>query len=146
MSADNYALVGIHPLAGTESYPSTLHGVCVGFLSSDYRPSEIPESAKAFHNHEAAAAYAGKLETEYGVSFLCDCHLETEQAPTPEEVQLAKWEQDLLYPNTKKTVRQVVTEYADTLNVIYEERTAGEFTWKGLLHEFMEELAMAVDE
>ena len=125
MSADNYALVGIHQLAGTETYPSTLHGVCVGFMSSDYQPSEIPESAKAFHTHEAAAAYAGKLETEYGVSFLCDCPRETKQAPTP-----------------KKTVRQVITEYADTLDHIYRSRTAGDFTWKGLLHEFMEEIAM----
>ena len=142
MSADNYALVGIHQLAGTETYPTTLHGVCVGFMSSDYRPSEIPESAKAFHTHEAAAAYADELETEYGVSFLCDCPGEDEQAPTSKKPQLAEREKGLLYPATKKTVRQVITEYADTLDHIYSARTAGDFTWKGLLHEFMEEIAM----
>lgn len=59
--------------------------------------------------------------------------------------QLADWEKELLYPPTKKTVRQVVREYSDTLNVIYEERTAGDFTWIGLLHEFMEELSMTED-
>ena len=143
MSADNYALVGIHPLAGTGLLPETLHGVYVGFMSNDDRPSAIPESVKAFYTHEKAMAYANELETEYGVSFLCDCKTDDadEQAPTPKKPQLAEWEQDLLYPNTKKTVRQVITEYVDILNVIYEERTAGEFTWKGLLHEFMEEIA-----
>ena len=137
MSADNYALVGIHQLAGTGSLSNTLHGVYVGFMSSDHQPPVISEGAKAFNTHEEAVAYADELETEYGVSFLCDCPGEDEEAP------LLEWEKELLYPATKKTVRQVIAEYADTLNVIYEERTAGEFTWKGLLHEFMEEIAMA---
>ena len=141
MSADNYALVGIHPLAGTDGYPSTLHGVYVGFMSNDYRPSEIPESAKTFATHVAATAYAYKLETEYGETFLCDC-----DCSTKEEAPMAEWEKELLYPATKKTVRQVIQEYSDILNVIYEARTAGDFTWKGLLHEFMEEIAMTEDE
>ena len=121
-------------------------GVTSRFLK---RPPAISErgGAKAFNTHKEAVAYAGKLETEYGVSFLCDCKTDDadEQAPTPVEVLLAKWEQDLLYPATKKTVRQVITEYADTLDHIYRSRTAGDFTWKGLLHEFMEEIAMAED-
>ena len=129
MSADNYALVGIHPLSGTGLLPDTLHGVYVGFMSNDYRPSEIPDSSRSFITHEKAAAYANELETEYGVTFLCDCADEEEQVPA-----------------TKKTVRQVIQEYADTLHHIYSARTAGDFTWKGLLHEFMDEIAMAVDE
>lgn len=124
MSADNYALIGIHPLAGTGLVPTTLHGVYVGFMSNDYRPSEIPESAKFFSTHEKAAAYADELETEYGVSFLCDCTTEDEQAPA-----------------TKKTVRQVVTDYANILDRIYRTRTAGDFTWKGVLHDFLGEIA-----
>ena len=127
MSADNYALVGIHPFAGGRS--ATLHGVYVGFMSNDYRPSEIPQSAKAFATHEKAVAYADELETEYGVSFLCNCTTEGGQVPVP-----------------KKTVRQVIQEYSDILNVVYEARTAGDFTWKGLLHEFMEEIALTEDE
>ena len=129
MSADNYALVGIHPLAGTGLFPTTLHGVYVGFMSNDNHPTEIPEMARSFATHEKAAAYANELETEYGVTFLCDCTTEDEQVPT-----------------AKKTVRQVVTEYADTLDHIYSPRTAGDFTWKGLLHEFMEEIASTEDE
>ena len=140
MSADDYALIGIHPSAGKWSYPSTRHGVYIGFMSNDDRPSVIPERSLSFNTHEEAVAYADQLETEYGVSFLCDCPGEDEEAPLPE------WEKEFLYPATKKTVRQVIAEYADTLNVIYEERTAGDFTWKGLLHEFMEELTLAVDE
>ena len=136
MSADNYALVGMHPLAGTGSLSNTLHGVYVGFMSSDYQPPVISEGAKAFNTHEEAVAYADELETEYGVRFLCDCTNVTKKAPT------ADWEKELFYPATKKTVRQVITEYADTLDHIYRYRTAGDFTWKGLLHEFMEELAM----
>ena len=135
MSADNYALVGIHPLAGiqqlagTDEYPSTLHGVYVGFKSSDHQPSAIPPGSKAFNTHAEAAAYAEELETEYGVRFLCNCTSEDEQVPP-----------------TKKTVRRVIQEYADTLNHIYSARSAGDFTWKGLLHEFMEEIAMSEDE
>ena len=140
MSADNYALVGIHPQAGTGIFPTTLHGVYVGFMSADHQPSEIPASSRTFNTHEEAVTYANELKTEYGVSFLCDCPGEDEEAPLPE---LGK---ELLYQATKKTVRQVIAEYADTLNVIYEERTAGEFTWKGLLHEFMDEIAMTEDE
>lgn len=128
MSADNYALVGIHPFAGTGVSPAMLHGVYVGFMSSDYRPSEIPASSRSFATHEEAAAYADELETEYGVSFLCKCTAEDKQAPT-----------------AKKTVRQVVADYADILDHIYRTRTAGDFTWKGLLHEFMEELASTED-
>lgn len=124
MSADNYALIGIHPLAGRGLLPDTAHGIYVGFMSNDYRPSEIPELSKVFHTHEAAVAYADELETEYGESFLCDCTTEDEPAPTP-----------------KKTVRQVIQEYSDILNVVYEARTAGDFTWKGLLHEFLEEVS-----
>ena len=146
MSADNYSLIGIHPSAGKWAFPSTLHGVYVGFMSNDHQPSAIPEGSKPFHTHEEAAAYADELETEYGVSFLCDCPGEDEQAPTSKKPQLAEREKGLLYPATKKTVRQVITEYADTLDHIYSARTAGDFTWKGLLHEFMEEIAMAVDE
>ena len=144
MSADNYALVGMHPLAGTGLLPDTLHGIYVGFMSNDYRPSEITESSEIFATHEKAAAYADELETEYGVSFLCDCHRET--SDEDEKPQLSEWEKELLYPATKKTVRQVIQEYSDTLNVIYEARTAGDFTWKGLLHEFMEEIALTEDE
>ena len=129
MSADNYALIGIHPIAGIGLLPDTVHGVYVGFMSNGYRPSEIPESSKTFVTHEEAAAFANELETEYGVSFLCKCTDEDKQAPT-----------------AKKTVRQVIQEYTDILNVIYEARTAGEFTWKGLLHEFMEEIALTEDE
>ena len=140
MSADNYALVGIHPLTVTGRVPTTLHGVYVGFMSRNYRPSEIPESAKIFLTHEQAEAYANELETEYGVSFLCDCTDEDEKAP------VAEWEKELLYPATKKTVRQVVAEYADILDRIYRTRTAGDFTWKGLLHDFLEELASTEDE
>ena len=136
MSADNYAMIGIHPLAGSGVLPKTLHGVYVGFMSNVHQPSSIPVDATTFQTHEEAVAYADELETEYGVSFLCDCPEEDEEAPLPE------LEKELLYPATKKTVRQVIAEYADTLNVIYEERTAGEFTWKGLLHEFMDEIAM----
>ena len=188
MSADNYALIGIHPLAGIGVLPEGLHGVYVGFMSSDYRPSEIPVLAKHFATHEEAAAYADELETEYGVSFLCNCTTEDEQAPTAKKTvrqvvaehtakaeayadeletehvlaflfncpgetddendkpQLSEWEKELLYPATKKTVRQVIQEYSDTLNVIYEARTAGDFTWKGLLHEFMDEIASTEDE
>ena len=140
MSADNYAVVGIHPFAGTGVLPETLHGVYVGFMSNVHQPSAIPMDATFFNTHEEAVTYADELETEYGVSFLCDCPGEDEEAPLPE---LGK---ELLYPATKKTVQQVIAEYADTLNVIYEERTAGEFTWKGLLHEFMDEIAMTEDE
>lgn len=149
MSADNYALVGIHPLAGTDKYPSTLHGVYVGFMSSDYRPSAIPESSKAFYTHKQAAAYADELETEYGVSFLCSCTDEDEKHPVAER------EKELLYPATKRTIRQiiqeysirqVIQEYSDILNDIYEAKTAGDFTWKGILYEFLEELASAEDE
>lgn len=128
MSADNYALVGKHPLAGIGLHPDTVHGVYVGFMSIDNRPSKIPESVKTFATHEKAAAYADELETEYGVSFLCDC-------------TVAESEKELFYPATKKTVRQVVTDYADILDHIYKSRTAGDFTWKGLLHEFMDEIA-----
>ena len=184
MSADNYALIGIHPLAGTGLFPTTLHGVYVGFMSSDYRPSEIPESCRSFATHEEAEAYANELFTEYGLAFLCDCTDEDEKSPAPkktvrqvvaehtakaeayadaletehglaflfncpgetddenEKPQLSEWEKELLYPATKKTVRQVIAEYADTLDHIYSARTAGDFTWKGLLHEFMEENAM----
>ena len=140
MSADNYALVGIHPLAGTGEYPDTLHGVYVGFMSGGNQPSAIPEDSITFSTHKGAAAYADEFYTEYGVRFLCKCAYENKNAP------LAEWEQDLLYPPTKKTVRQVIQEYAVTLGHIYSARTAGDFTWKGLLHEFMEEIAMAVDE
>ena len=133
MSADNYALIGIHPLAGIGLHPSTLHGVYVGFKSSDNHPTEIPKGSQIFATHEKAEAYAVELETEYGVTFLCDC-------------TVAEWEKEFLYPATKKTVRQVIQEYSDILNVIYEARTAGDFTWKGLLHEFMEELASTEDE
>ena len=146
MSADNYALIGIHPLAGTGVLPETLHGVYIGFISSVYQPSAIPEWAPSFSTHEEAVAYATPLFTEDCLAFLCNCHRKTGKAPAPKETPVAEWEKELLYPAPKKTVRQVITEYADTLNVIYEERTAGDFTWKGLLHEFMAELAMAVDE
>ena len=139
MSADNYALVGMHPLAGIGLFPTTLHGVYVGFMSNDYRPSNISESSRHFATHEKAAAYADELETEYGVSFLCKCTDEDEKVP------VAEWEKELLYPATKKTVRQVVAEYADILDHIYRTRTAGVFTWKGVLHEFMEELASTED-
>lgn len=125
MSADNYALVGIHPFAGIGNRPSTLHGVYVGFMSNDYRPSSIPERAKTFNTHKEAAAYADELYTEYGESFLCDCTAEDEPAPAP-----------------KKTVRQVVTDYADILNHVYMSMTAGDFTWKGILYDFLEEIAM----
>ncbi len=145
MSADNYALIGIYPSTGTWAFPSTLHGVHVGFMSNDDRPSVIPEGSKAFNTHEEAVAYADQLETEYGVRFLCDCHRETVQGSTPKKVQVPEWEKEFLYPATKKTVRQVIAEYADTLDHIYSARTAGVFTWKGLLHEFMEEIAMAED-
>ena len=141
MSADNYALIGIHPLAGTGLFPTTLHGVYVGFMRNDYRPSEIPESAKTFATHVEATAYAYKLETEYGESFLCDC-----DCTTKEEAPMAEREKELLYPATKKTVRQVIQEYADTLDHIYTARTAGDFTWKGLLHDFMDEIASTEDE
>ena len=129
MSADNYALIGVHPLAGRGLLPDTTHGIYVGFMSNDYRPSEIPEMSKTFATHEKAAAYANELETEYGVSFLCNCTTEDEQAPAP-----------------KRTVRQVVAEYTDVLNHIYSARTAGDFTWAGLLHEFMEDIASTEDE
>ena len=140
MSADNYALIGIHPFAGRGLQPATLHGVYVGSMSSDNHPTEIPVMSKAFKTHEEAAAYADELETEYGKSFLCDCTDEDE------EPQLAEWEKELLYPATKKTVRQVVTDYADILDHIYRNRTAGDFTWKGILHDFMEEIASTEDE
>ena len=136
MSSDTYALVGPHPLAGTDGYTSTLHGVYVGF--SNYRPSEIPESAISFSTHKKAEAWAEELETEYGVSFLCDCS-------TKEEAPMAEREKELLYPATKKTVRQVIQEYADTLDHIYTARTAGDFTWKGLLHDFIDEIASTED-
>ena len=123
MSADNYALVGMHPLAGVGLFPTTLHGVYVGFMSNDYRPSNISESSRHFATHEKAAAYADELETEYGVSFLCKCTTEDEQAPVP-----------------KKTVRQVVAEYTEILNHIYINKTAGDFTWKGLLYDFLGEI------
>ena len=140
MSADNYALVGIHPLAGTGSIPDGLHGVYIGFMSNDYRPSEIPVSAKPFATHEEAAAYADELETEYGVRFLCNCTDEDE------EPQLAERENKvLLYPATKKTVQQVVTEYTEILNVVYEARTAGDFTWKGVLYDFLGAIACTED-
>ena len=129
MSADNYSLIGIHPSAGKWSYPSTRHGVYIGFMSNDDRPSVIPECSLSFNTHEEAVAYADQLETEYGVNFLCSCTEDGEQVST-----------------TKKTVRQVIAEYADTLHFIYSARTAGDFTWKGLLHEFMEEFTLAVDE
>ena len=140
MSADNYALVGIHPLAGTGLLPDTLHGVYVGFMSNDYRPSEIPDSSRSFITHEKAAAYANELETEYGVTFLCDCTDEDEKVP------VAEWKKGPLYPATKKTVRQVVTDYAGILDHIYRTRTAGDFTWKGVLYDFMEEIASTEDE
>ena len=140
MSADNYALIGIHPLARRGLLPDTTHGIYVGFMSNDYRPSEIPQSAKAFATHEKAVAYADELETEYGVSFLCNCTDEDEKP------QLSEWEKELLYPATKKTVRQVIQEYTDILDHIYRTRTAGVFTWKGILHEFMDEIASTEDE
>ena len=123
MSADNYALIGIHPLAGVGLFPTTLHGVYVGFMSSDNHPTEIPESSRHFATHEEAAAYADELETEYGESFLCNCTAEDKQAPT-----------------AKKTVRQVVAEYTEILNHIYINKTAGDFTWKGLLYDFLGEI------
>ena len=137
MPRDTYALVGIHPLAGTDEHPSTLHGVYVGF--TNYRPSVIPESAIAFATHEKAEALAEALKTGYGVSFLCDCS-------TKEEAPMAELEKELLYPATKKTVRQVMTDYADILDHIYRTRTAGDFTWKGILHDFMAEIASTEDE
>ena len=149
MSADNYALVGIHPLAGRGLLPATLHGVYVGSMSSDYRPSEIPVFSKPFNTHEEAVAYADELETEYGESFLCNCTDEDEKHPVAER------EKELLYPATKRTIRQiiqeysirqVIQEYSDILNDIYEAKTAGDFTWKGILYEFLEELASAEDE
>ena len=147
MSADNYALIGVHPLAGRGLLPDTTHGIYVGFMSNDYRPSEVPKVSKTFATHEEAAAYADELETEYGVSFLCKCTAEDKQAPTAKKTPVAERENKvLLYSTPKKTVRHVIAEYADTLDHIYSARTAGDFTWKGLLHEFMEELAMAEDE
>ena len=89
MSADNYALIGIHPLAGTGVFPTTLHGVYIGFMSNDNHPTEIPEMARSFATHEKATAYANELETEYGVTFLCDCTTEDEQAPTAKKTKLA---------------------------------------------------------
>ena len=59
---------------------------------------------------------------------------------------MAECEKELLYPATKKTVRQVITDYADILDHIYKARTAGDFTWKGILHDFMEEIASTEDE
>ena len=129
MSADNYALIGIHPLAGSGLAPTTLHGVYVGFMSNEYRPSSIPMASYTFKTHEEALTYANELETEYGLSFLCSCTEDGEQVST-----------------TKKTVRQVIAEYADTLHFIYSARTAGDFSWKGLLYEFMEEIASTEDE
>lgn len=140
MSADNYALVGIHPLAVTGLVHATLHGVYVGFMSNDNHPTEIPESSEFFSTHEKAAAYADELETEYGVSFLCNCTGEDVKVP------VAEWETDLFCQTTKRTVRQVVTDYADILDHIYRNRTAGDFTWKGILHDFMEEIASTEDE
>lgn len=55
---------------------------------------------------------------------LRDCITEDEQAPAP-----------------KKTVRQVIEEYALILNDVYEARTAGDFTWKGILYGFVSEIA-----
>lgn len=127
MSADNYALVGLHPLAGVRS--STLHGVHVGSMGNDHQPLKIPESAKAFPTHEAAEAYALELETEYGFALLCNCTTVVDQAPAP-----------------KKTVRHVIMDYADILDHIYRTRTAGDFTWKGILHDFMQELSTTEDE
>ena len=59
---------------------------------------------------------------------------------------MVKLEKKLLYPATKKTVRQVIQEYSDILNVVYEARTAGDFTWKGILYDFMGEVASTEDE
>lgn len=140
MSADNYALVGIHPLARTGLVPTTLHGVYVGFMSNDYRPSEIPVSSKTFVTHEEAAAYANELETEYGESFLCNCADEDEKVP------VAEWEKEFLYPTAKRTVRQVVEEYSFILNDVYEGKTAGDYTWKGILYDFLGEIASTEDE
>ena len=140
MSADNYALVGIHPVAGTDGVPKTLHGVYVGFKSNELQPSKLPARARAFNTHAEAAAYAEELETEYGVHFLCNCADESKNAP------VAEWEKEFLYPATKKTVRQVIQEYTDILDHIYRTRTAGVFTWKGILHEFMDEIASTEDE
>ena len=74
--------------------------------------------------------------------FLCDCKTDNEI----KKPQLSEWEKELLYPATKKTVQQVVTEYSEILNVVYEARTAGDFTWKGILYEFMSEIASTEDE
>ena len=140
MSADNYALVGMHPLAGIGLLPDTLHGVYVGSMSSYYQPSEIPESVRrTFPTHGMAEVYANELETEYGVNFLCDCRRETDDEN--KKPQLAEWEEEFFYPTPKKTVQQVVQEYSDILNDIYEARTAGDFTWKGVLYDFMGEIA-----
>ena len=139
MSADNYALVGIHPLAGTGLRSRTLHGVYVGSMSNDYEPSEIPEGSKIFATHEQAAVYADELETEYGESFLCDCTDEDEKVP------VAELQKGLLYLVTKKTVRQVVTDYADILDHIYRTRTAGDYTWKGILYDFLGDIASTED-
>ena len=87
MSADIYAVVGIHPFAGTGVLPETLHGVYVGFMSDVHRPSAIPADSRTFNTHEEAVTYADWLETEYGVSFLCDCPEEDEIAMT-EELEL----------------------------------------------------------
>ena len=129
MSADNYALVGMHPLAGVGLFPTTLHGVYVVFMSNDYRPSNISESSRHFKTHEEAVAYAVELETEYGVSFLCDCTTEVERVPAP-----------------KRTVRQVIEEYTFILNDVYEGKTAGDYTWKGILYDFLGEIASTEDE
>ena len=139
MSADTYALVGIHPLAGTGVLPTTLHGVYVGYMSSDHRLAEIPESSRSFVTHEKAEVYANELETEYGVSFLCDCHRETDDEN--KKPPLAEWEEEFFYPTPKKTVQQVVQEYSDVLNDIYEAKSAGDFTWKGVLYDFLSEIA-----
>ena len=143
MSADNYALVGPHPLAGIGDRPKDAHGVIVAFMSSDYKPTVIPEGADWFPTKADAVGFAQSLGTEYGVVFLTD-HAEVDDEN--KEPQLAEWEKELLYPATKKTVRQVVRKYSDKLYAIYTNRTAGDFTWLGLLHEFMDEIASTEDE
>ena len=143
MSADNYALVGPHPLAGIGDRPKTAYGVIVAFMSADYQPTVIPEFADVFSSRDEAVAFAQSLKTEYGVVFQTD-HAETgPDTQSQNVVSLSDYAAEQLtdLSGDKKSLRDVVNDYAQKIQSIHQAGTDGEYTWKGLLYEFLEKVS-----
>ena len=143
MSADNYALVGPHPLAGIGDRPKTAYGVIVAFMSADYKPSVIPEFADVFPSRDEAVAFAQSLKTEYGVVFLTDHAEAGPDTQSQNVVSLSDYAVEQLtdLSGDNKLLRDVVNDYAQKIQSIHQAGTDGEYTWKGLLYEFLEEVS-----